>query len=57
MGIHKVCGGKNEMWALIPQNAPGRGGSVRLEASHRKGFGGVTPEKNFKIYMQNGDIW
>ena len=32
MGIHKVCGGKNEMWALIPQNASGRGGSVRLEA-------------------------
>ena len=32
MGIHKVCGGKNEMWTLIPQNAPGRGGSVRLEA-------------------------
>ena len=22
-----------------------------------KGFGGVTPEKIFKIYMQNGDIW
>ena len=25
--------------------------------SHGKGFGGVTPEKFFKIYTQNGDIW
>ena len=22
-----------------------------------EGFGGVTPEKIFRIYMQNGDIW
>ena len=47
MGIHKVCGGKNEMWALIPQNAPGRGGSVRLEAEPLKGVRGVSPPRKF----------
>ena len=43
MGTHKVnimCGGKNEMWGLIPQNAPRRG-SVSLEAEPWKRGSGV----------------
>ena len=47
MGIHKVCEGKNEMWALIPQNAPGRRGSVRLETEPWKGVRGCHPQEIF----------
>ena len=57
MGKHKVCEGKNEMWGLIPKNAPGRGGNVKLEGEPWKGVRGCHPENIFKIYMQNCDIW
>ena len=43
MDIHKVWRGKNEMWALIPQNAPGRRGSVRLATDPWKGVPLLPP--------------
>ena len=49
MGTHKVnimCGGKNEMWGLIPQNAPRRG-SVSMEAEPWKRGSGVLPPRKF----------
>ena len=47
MDIHKVWRGKNEMWALIPQNAPDRRGSARLETEPWKGVRGCHPREIF----------